>query len=274
MKKYHRFIVGFVLGFALAGGYVYADVKGFVHSNVYTDFNKSVDTPNIDRTAHVHEDATVIGHVYIGKRVFLAPHSFVRGDEGQPLFVGDESNIQDAAGIHALEAEELHNGHWQDMKNRRFSRDGRWLDSHESKNGYAVYIGKRVSIAHQSLVHGPAWVGNDTFIGMQSQIFNAKVGNNVAIGVKSLITGGVSIPDGSYIAPGSVITKQSQADALPQRIGSPYEKTNKAVVHVNTSLADGYNGKTGPAGSIKSHQESSSSGSHTQSSAHKSSQHN
>ena len=39
--------------------------------------------------------------------------------------------------------------------------------------------------------------------------------NNVAIGVKSLITGGVSIPDGSYIAPGSVITKQSQADALP-----------------------------------------------------------
>ncbi len=237
------FIPGLVLGFSLVGGFAYADVKGLVQSNVSTDFNRILDRPNIHPTAHVHEDATVIGHTYIGKRVFLAPHSFVRGDEGQPLYVGDESNIQDAAGIHALEAEELHNGHWQDLSKRRFSRDGKWLTGNDTQDGFAVYIGKRVSIAHQSLVHGPAWVGDDTFIGMQSQIFNAKVGSNVAIGVKSLITGGVTIPDGKYVPPGSVITTQAQADKLPNRIGSPYQNTNKAVVHVNTSLADGYNGK-------------------------------
>ncbi len=79
---------------------------------------------------------------------------------------------------------------------------------------------------------------------MRSQVFNAKVGNNVAIGVGSLITGGVSIPDGSYVSPGSVIVTQSQATALSKRVGSPYENTNKAVVHVSCSLADGYNGKT------------------------------
>jgi len=214
-----------------------------VHANVPTDFNRILDEPVIDESAHVHKNATVIGHVYIGKRVFLAPHSFVRGDEGQPLYICDESNIQDAADIHALETEELHNGNWVDLAKRRFSKSGKWLSPKESKNGYAVYIGKRVSIAHQSLVHGPAWVGNDTFIGMQSQIFNAKVGSNVAIGVKSLITNGVTIPDGKYVPPGSVITTQKQANALPKRIGSPYQNTNKAVVHVNSSLADGYYGK-------------------------------
>jgi carbonic anhydrase len=36
-----------------------------------------------------------------------------------------------------------------------------------------------------------------------------------------------------FVPPGSVITTQTQADALPSRQGSPYEKTNKAVLHVN-----------------------------------------
>ena len=217
-----------------------------VRSNTPTDFNRAVERPAIDPTAHVSPDATVIGHVTIGKRVYLAPHSFVRGDEGQPIHVGDESNVQDTAGIHALEAEEYHGGHWVALGGRRFSANGRRLGPEESSDttGYTVWIGKRVSLAHQSLVHGPAWVGDDTFIGMQSQIFNAKVGSNVAIGVASLITGGVSIPDGRYVPPGSVITTQAQADALGPRVGSPYEKTNAAVVHVNTSLADGYNGVT------------------------------
>ncbi len=241
MKK---ILIGFVI-ILFCSGLASCASKGRVEKNVLTDFNKEADFPNIDPSAYVSPEATVIGHVMIGKRVYLAPHSFVRGDEGQPLHIGDESNIQDSAGVHALETEELHSGHWEQLEGRRFSANGKRLSAMESndRTGYAVYIGKRVSIAHQSLVHGPAYVGDDTFIGMQSQIFNAKVGKNVAIGVKSLITNGVSIPDDRYVPPGSVITTQAQADALPSRVGSPYENTNKAVVHVNTSLADGYNGK-------------------------------
>jgi carbonic anhydrase len=34
---------------------------------------------------------------------------------------------------------------------------------------------------------------------------------------------------------------QAQADALPARIGSPYEKINTSVLHVNQELAKGYN---------------------------------
>lgn len=64
--------------------------------------------------------------------------------------------------------------------------------------------------------------------------------SNVAVGISSTITGGVSIPDNKYIPPGSVITNQTQADSLPIRVGSPYEKTNNAVVDVNTHLTEEY----------------------------------
>lgn len=86
----------------------------------------------------------------------------------------------------------------------------------------------------------PAWVGNNTFGRMKSIIFNARVGNNVAIGISSIITGGVTIPDNKYVPLGSIITKQNQADLLLERIGSPYEKTNKVVIDVNTNLSKEY----------------------------------
>ena len=136
-----------------------------IRSNVPTDFNQAVERPVIDSTAHVSPDATVIGHVEIGRRVFLAPHSFVRGDEGQPIHVGDESNVQDAAGVHALEAEELHEGNWVAVGGRRFSPEGERLGPEEStdKTGYAVWIGNRVSLAHQSLVRRAARVHRASF---------------------------------------------------------------------------------------------------------------
>ena len=56
------------------------------------------------------------------------------------------------------------------------------------KNGFAIYVGNRVSLAHDVMVHGPAYIGDDTFVGMKSMIFNVKVGNIVVIGVSSTIT--------------------------------------------------------------------------------------
>jgi carbonic anhydrase len=91
------------------------------------------------------------------------------------------------------------------------------------------------------MVHGPAWVGNNTFVGMKSIIFDAKVGNNVAIGISSTISNGVSIPDNKFVPPGSVILDQEEADALPPRIGSSYENINPTVVDLNEQLAGRYN---------------------------------
>lgn len=71
-------------------------------------------------------------------------------------------------------------------------------------------------------------------------MFNAKIGSNVAVGVSDTITGDVEISDGKFVPPGAVIVTQEQADALPERIGSPYEGTNDAVLNVNQQLAEGY----------------------------------
>jgi carbon dioxide concentrating mechanism protein CcmM len=171
--------------------------------------------------------------------VFVAPTAVCRGDEGTPIYVGEFSNLQDGVVIHSLET--TNNG--VNIDNRRFSVDGDLLLGNDSRfeNGYSAYVGNNVSLAHGSLIHGPAWVGDNTFVGMESMVFNAKVGKDVAIGVASTITGGVEIQDNKFVPPGTVITTQEQADQLPDRIGSPYEKINKAVVHVNERFAEGYN---------------------------------
>ena len=212
-----------------------------IHSNVFTDFNENVTTPQIDEQAFIHPFAVVIGNCYIGKLVFVAPTAVCRGDEGTPIQIGDFSNIQDGVVLHGLETSQ--EGKFLD--NRRFSIDGDRVlaNNSEYREGFSIFIGDRTSLAHDSLVHGPAWIGNDTFVGMKSLIFNAKVRNNVAIGVSSTITGEVEIPDNKFVPPGSVITTQEQVNDLPERFGTSYENINEAVIHVNEEFANKYNEK-------------------------------
>ncbi|MGI0072674.1 MAG: DapH/DapD/GlmU-related protein [Nitrosotalea sp.] len=209
-----------------------------IHQNVMTGFNGEIKSPQIDNSSFIHPFAVVIGDCHIGKNVFMGPTAVCRGDEGTPIYIGDNSNVQDGVTLHALET--TIDG--QNIDGRRFSADGDRLLANDSRfaTGYAVFIGNRVSLAHGSMVHGPAWIGNDTFVGMKSLIFNAKVGSNVAIGVSSTITNGVVIADNKFVPPGSVIVTQQQADALPSRIGSAYETINKYVIHVNQDLAEAY----------------------------------
>ncbi|HEX5458007.1 MAG TPA: carbonic anhydrase [Candidatus Nitrosotalea sp.] len=210
-----------------------------VHQNVQTDFNSEVKSPQIENDSFIHPFAIVIGDCHIGKMVLMAPTSVCRGDEGTPIYIGDYSNVQDGVILHALET----SVDGQNIDNRRYSMDGVSLLANDSRfaDGYAIFVGSKVSLAHDSMVHGPAWIGNNTFVGMKSLVFNAKVGSNVAIGVSSTITNGVVIADNKFVPPGSVIVTQEQADALPSRIGSAYENINKDVIHVNENLAEAYN---------------------------------
>jgi carbonic anhydrase len=213
-----------------------------VHSNVKTDFNPTIKFPQIQESAFIHPFAVVIGDCHIGKLVLVAPTAVCRADEGTPIHVGDYSNLQDGVVLHALETTKV----GKNVDGRRFSSNGERLSANDSnfENGYAIWAGSRVSLAHGSLVHGPAWIGNDTFIGMEALVFNAKVGNRVAIGVASTITGAVVIADDKFVPPGSVITTQEQADALPHRVGSDYEAINDDVLHVNEQLAEEYDHET------------------------------
>lgn len=103
-----------------------------------------------------------------------------------------------------------------------------------------LYISDRVSLAHQSQVHKPAFIGTDTFVGMQALVFRASVGNNCVIEPKALVMG-VNIPEGRYVPAGALITTQQAADNLPVITADyPLLRLNQAVVHVNTQLASGY----------------------------------
>lgn len=209
-----------------------------IHQNVITDFNSNVSFPFMEESAFIHPFAIVIGNCYIGEKVFVAPTAVCRGDEGTPIHIGAFSNMQDGVVLHGLET--TFNG--INIDERRFSSTGERLLGNDSRfdNGYSVFVGENASLAHGVLIHGPAYVGNNTFVGMESLVFDAKLGNNVAVGVASTITGGVEVADDKFVPPGSVITTQEQADALPERVGTDYENINSAVVHVNEKLAEGY----------------------------------
>jgi carbonic anhydrase len=209
-----------------------------IHENTITDFNSNVTFPSIQGSAFIHPFAVVIGNCYIGQNVLVAPTAVCRGDEGTPLHIGPFSNMQDGVVIHGLETTVDDNN----LDDRRFASNGDRLLGNDTRfdDGYSVYVGENVSLAHGVLIHGPAYVGNNTFVGMESLVFDAKLGNDVAVGVSSTITGGVEVADDKFVPPGSVITTQEEADALPERVGSAYENINTAVVHVNEKLAEGY----------------------------------
>lgn len=198
-----------------------------IEKNVKTDFSSVVSEPVIDPTAYVHPLAAVIGNVTIGKNVMVAPFAAVRGDEGQPLYVGDDSNVQDGVVIHALETEQ----EGKPVEKNLMTVEG---------GKYAVYVGKRVSLAHQVQIHGPAVVLDDTFVGMKALVFRSSVGNRCVI-EPGVILMGVAVADGRYVPAGSVIKNQADADKLPMITEDyPLKDLNKGVLHVNKSLARGY----------------------------------
>ena len=198
-----------------------------IEKNVVTDFCAKVSEPVIDSTTYVHPLAAVIGNVIMGKHIMVSPMASVRGDEGQPLYIGDHSNVQDGVVIHALETE----------------LDGKPVEKNlYGVNGrkYAVYVGNRVSLTHQVQIHGPAVVMDETFVGMKTLVFKSFVGKQCVI-EPGVILMGVTVPDGRYVPAGSVIKTQEQADQLPVITDDyPFKTLNKGVVHVNTALAREY----------------------------------
>jgi carbonic anhydrase/acetyltransferase-like protein (isoleucine patch superfamily) len=195
--------------------------------NVETDFNETIDSPILDPTSFIDPLASVLGSVRLGKNVYVAPFASIRGDEGQPIQLSDGANVQDGVVIHALETSQG----GKPVPNRTYTVAGR---------EYAVYIGRRVSLAHQALVHGPARVDDNVFIGMQAMVFKAHIGEGAVVEPAAKVVG-VTIPPRRYVPAGQTVTDQRVADKLPT-ITDDYQfrALNEAVVHVNTSFAAGY----------------------------------
>ncbi|MEG4013712.1 MULTISPECIES: ribulose bisphosphate carboxylase small subunit [unclassified Microcoleus] len=182
-----------------------------------TPWSKNLAEPKIHDTAYVHSFSNIIGDVHIGSNVMIAPGTSIRADEGTPFYIGGGSNIQDGVVIHGLE-------------------QGRVTG--DDDKSYSVWVGKNTSLTHMSLIHGPAYVGDDCFIGFRSTVFNARVGNGCIVMMHVLIQD-VEIPPGKYIPSGAVITNQQQADRLPDVLDSDV-KFATHVIGINDALRTGY----------------------------------
>jgi carbon dioxide concentrating mechanism protein CcmM len=182
-----------------------------------TPWSKNLAEPKIHETAYVHSFSNIIGDVHIGSKVLIAPGTSIRADEGTPFHIGEGTNIQDGVVIHGLE-------------------QGRVTG--DDDKSYSVWVGENTSLTHMSLIHGPAYVGDDCFIGFRSTVFNARVGNGCIVMMHVLIQD-VEIPPGKYIPSGAVITNQQQADRLPDVLDSDV-KFATHVIGVNDALRAGY----------------------------------
>ncbi|OUL30138.1 carbon dioxide-concentrating mechanism protein CcmM [Nostoc sp. RF31YmG] len=182
-----------------------------------TPWSRSLAEPKIHETTFVHSFSNVIGDVRIGANVIVAPGTSIRADEGTPFFIGENTNIQDGVVIHGLE-------------------QGRVIGDDQEQ--YSVWIGKNASITHMALIHGPAYVGENSFIGFRSTVFNARVGAGCIVMMHALIQD-VEIPPGKYVPSGAIITNQQQADRLPDVQAQDQEFTHH-VVGINQALRAGY----------------------------------
>jgi carbon dioxide concentrating mechanism protein CcmM len=182
-----------------------------------TPWSRSLAEPDIHQTAYVHSSCNLIGDVHLGANVIIAPGTSIRADEGTPFYIGENTNIQDGVVIHGLE-------------------QGRVIGDDGEK--YSVWIGKNASITHMALIHGPAYVGDSCFIGFRSTVFNARVGAGCIVMMHALIQD-VEIPPGKYVASGSIITTQQQADRLPD-VQAQDQQFAHHVVGINQALRAGY----------------------------------
>ena len=135
--------------------------------------------PQVDPTAWVAEQASVIGQVTIGPQAGIWYGAVLRGDTA-PIHIGARSNVQDNSVLHV------------DMN-------------------VPLVIGEDVTVGHQVVLHG-CTVGDGSLIGIQAVVLNgARIGRNCLVGAGALVTEGKVVPDGSLImgSPAKVVRELS-----------------------------------------------------------------
>ncbi|MHA7129153.1 gamma carbonic anhydrase family protein [Algoriphagus namhaensis] len=123
--------------------------------------------PEISETCWLAPNATVVGDVRMGNKCTVWFNAVLRGDVHE-IRIGDETNIQDGAIIHC------------------------------TYQKAATYIGNRVSIAHQAVVHG-CTIHDDVLIGMGAIVMDGAV-----IHSGSVIAAGAVVLANTVVEPGSI----------------------------------------------------------------------
>ena len=193
--------------------------------NEVTDATPDIYLPELPPTSHVDPLALLVGRVVLADRVLVGPFASVRADQGQPIYVGADSTLEDGVIVHGLPTY----GDGRPIAQNRYEVDGR---------SYSVYVGERVTLEHQAQLHGPVWIEGDTWVGMQALIAGAHIERGAVIepGAKVL---GVRVPRECYVPAGVVVDRQDIADRLPEITPSyRLRHRNRASLHVSRQQLD------------------------------------
>ena len=126
--------------------------------------------PVVHPSAFVHPNATVTGHVSIGRDVYVGPGAAIRGDWGS-IEIADGCNVQENCVIHAFP-------------------------------GVTVVLEESAHIGHGAVIHG-ARIGRNALVGMNAVVMdNATVGEGAIVGALSFVPEGMQI-DRRMIAVGN-----------------------------------------------------------------------
>src|SRR5512147_2236268 len=119
--------------------------------------------PVVHPTAFVHPNATVTGHVVIGRDVYVGPGAALRGDWGA-IEIRDGCNVQENCTIHAFP-------------------------------GVTVVLEESAHIGHGAVIHG-ARIGRNALIGINAVVMDhAVVGAGSIIGALTFVPSEMIIPD-------------------------------------------------------------------------------
>ncbi len=157
--------------------------------------------PSVHPSADVHEFSLVEGNVTIDANAVIAPGTAVTAEPGAAVAIGAQVVLLPGVIVEGIAGAQI-------------------LGSSGSEQAalglrYSVWVGDRTIIAHKSLIHSPAFIGQDCFIGFRSTVFNARLGEGCVVMMHALIQD-VEIPPGRCVPSGSIITSQHQADQLPK----------------------------------------------------------
>ncbi|MFG6665995.1 gamma carbonic anhydrase family protein [Halomonas sp. HNIBRBA4712] len=155
--------------------------------------------PEIGEGVYIADTADVIGRVTLKDGASVWYQAVLRGDT-EDLYVGEQSNIQDGAVLHA-------------------------------DAGYPLKIGKGVTVGHQAMLHG-CTVEDNCLIGIQAVVLNgAVIGENSLVGACAFVKEGAVFPPNSLIvgSPARVVKTlpEGAADRLKLNAQSYVERSRE-----------------------------------------------
>ena len=139
--------------------------------------------PVVDPSSYIHDTASIIGDVIIGKDCYIGPGAVIRGDWGR-IIIEDGCNVQENCVVHMFP-------------------------------GKHITFASGAHIGHGAVVHGATLKAN-CLIGMNAVVMDgAVVGKNSIVGALSFVKAEEIIPDNHLYAgnPGRII-KEISADMI------------------------------------------------------------